>query len=458
MIMNKFLSKVVIGLVLLGLVNLPAYASTLEEELQKLRDAGIPTTLKELAPPEIPDSENAALVYQKVFDLMEKNKDDIETLKSMYYSRPTEHTSRYSNIPEWSKWSDEQKKLFPSLIEKNREIFSLLKKATSMPKCRFPIEYKKGPAISVPHLSKLRNCAYLLAIKATIEVKRGKTEDALNICLIGLKLAKSLSNEPSFLSQLVRIGSIEEKIILPSLEGILNKGGASTGLYRKMLREILEERKCNVTSLGLKGEACGIIVLFEEFRKNLDAGVSMIFIPYKEKEKLRLDKIVRKYRPFAEDDEIFCIRTISEMISLSKQPYWQIRDKLRRIQANIEYRLPEEKNLITKLSLKSCFLFYAYEARSDAILGAAEIGIANRIYKQKYGRYVDSLNQLVPDILSSLPLDPFTGKDFIYRREGKGFILYSVGENLKDDGGLSPQRKERAIKNIYKDIVWCCKR
>ncbi len=90
---------------------------------------------------------------------------------------------------------------------------------------------------------------------------------------------------------------------------------------------------------------------------------------------------------------------------------------------------------------------YTREAKLDALLGAAEIGIANRIYKNKYGEYVNSLNQLTPEILPTISLDPFTGKDYIYKRKDKGFIVYSVGEDLKDDGGIGGKR-------LKSDIVW----
>jgi hypothetical protein len=37
--------------------------------------------------------------------------------------------------------------------------------------------------------------------------------------------------------------------------------------------------------------------------------------------------------------------------------------------------------------------------------------------------------------MTEVPLDEFDGKPLRYRREGEGFILYSVGTNLVDDGG-----------------------
>jgi hypothetical protein len=48
-----------------------------------------------------------------------------------------------------------------------------------------------------------------------------------------------------------------------------------------------------------------------------------------------------------------------------------------------------------------------------------------------------------------VPGDPFGGKDFIYRRRGAGYLLYSVGPNLRDDGANAPVAEKR-----LDDIVW----
>jgi hypothetical protein len=42
---------------------------------------------------------------------------------------------------------------------------------------------------------------------------------------------------------------------------------------------------------------------------------------------------------------------------------------------------------------------------------------------------------LTPDVLTREPLDGFTEQPFKYRRKANGYLLYSVGENGKDDGG-----------------------
>jgi len=50
-----------------------------------------------------------------------------------------------------------------------------------------------------------------------------------------------------------------------------------------------------------------------------------------------------------------------------------------------------------------------------------------------------------------LPLDPFSGKPFVYHRKSKGFVLYSFGDDLDDDGG-------RPYFGTNGDLVWEFKR
>jgi hypothetical protein len=46
-----------------------------------------------------------------------------------------------------------------------------------------------------------------------------------------------------------------------------------------------------------------------------------------------------------------------------------------------------------------------------------------------------SLEQLVPNYLSALPVDPYSGKSFNLKLRADGYALYSAGPNRRDDGG-----------------------
>lgn len=61
--------------------------------------------------------------------------------------------------------------------------------------------------------------------------------------------------------------------------------------------------------------------------------------------------------------------------------------------------------------------------------------LALRLHLAQRGELPKRLEQLVPNYVPALPLDPFTERPFIYRPNGSTFLLYSVGRDLQDDGG-----------------------
>jgi len=57
-------------------------------------------------------------------------------------------------------------------------------------------------------------------------------------------------------------------------------------------------------------------------------------------------------------------------------------------------------------------------------------------YEKEKGQYPASLDELVEaGYLKELPMDPYSDGPLIYRRTNGGFLLYSFGMDLKDDGG-----------------------
>lgn len=63
------------------------------------------------------------------------------------------------------------------------------------------------------------------------------------------------------------------------------------------------------------------------------------------------------------------------------------------------------------------------------------ISLAAAACRADKGRFPEKLADLSPAYLKQVPKDFFSGKDFVYKPAADGYILYSVGENGKDDGG-----------------------
>jgi ankyrin repeat protein len=72
----------------------------------------------------------------------------------------------------------------------------------------------------------------------------------------------------------------------------------------------------------------------------------------------------------------------------------------------------------------------------DAQLRVLQIRAAIAIFQQQAGRLPEKLDELVPAILPSIPLDPFSGKPLRYARTDDGWKVWSVGFDLKDHGGM----------------------
>ena len=466
------LAKAVTGLVMIGLVGMPACG---KKELQQgsgppAKRAAISTTIEELNLPDIPDEQNAASLYREVFALKESL---MKKYRKEWKYMPLEGTVKWDEIPE------EEKEKVIDLILHDPEfarMYELLEKASGMECIFFPGEkYRENTNVALSELltvlSDMRGCARNLAEKAKIEAEHGDINKALYFSLIGLKLPKSLSNEALIISQLIRIAL--DRICMITLEEFVDNKEGTIELYQSIICEIASERRGNIINCGMRRELVLFTLPSMSHTKALGEAAFELTEERKEEIEERFGKSLRdqltedmekqkkvfmeayqksgceSIREFFEKQEVTFLEIIPMMLSLTQKPYWQGKEELKIIENAID-SLPDWQ-LYTRMMLPNIYM-YLHENELDALMGAAETAIANIIYKQKHGEYVDSLDQITPEILQALPIDPFTGKNYIYKKKARGFIVYSLGENLRDDGGLRRKAREKDY-----DIVWECK-
>ncbi|MDD5454920.1 MAG: hypothetical protein PHW62_05440 [Candidatus Ratteibacteria bacterium] len=97
----------------------------------------------------------------------------------------------------------------------------------------------------------------------------------------------------------------------------------------------------------------------------------------------------------------------------------------------------EEKpqNPVRQIFLPILKNMYIECGRLDTERDATFIIIGLESYYNKNKQYPGKLFDLVPDYLPSVPNDSFSGEPFIYQRRGKGWLMYSVGSDLRDGFG-----------------------
>jgi hypothetical protein len=76
-------------------------------------------------------------------------------------------------------------------------------------------------------------------------------------------------------------------------------------------------------------------------------------------------------------------------------------------------------------------------ARNQTLANEAFVACGLERYRLAHGQYPETLEALVPQFAEKLPHDIVGGQPLRYHRTADGrFVLYSVGWNEKDDGGV----------------------
>ncbi len=90
---------------------------------------------------------------------------------------------------------------------------------------------------------------------------------------------------------------------------------------------------------------------------------------------------------------------------------------------------------------------------SDFKFNSTKVAYALKAYQLDHKNYPENLAQLVPEYLPEIPPDPFSGQEPIYKTTEKGFLIYSVGPNQKDEKGIGPRGLMEGDYNLKDDIA-----
>ena len=147
----------------------------------------------------IPDSENAAIIYNKL-------------LEDSNAASPTRATPEFLNAdssfkPRWEPWRSTDYPELAAWVNEHQHIIETLLEAAQFEKCRFPIVIdvqsmtRQGGRITV-----MRKWAYLLRFAANNDIAEGRTDDAIAKWRCLARMAGHLRQQPSWLDHILAIG------------------------------------------------------------------------------------------------------------------------------------------------------------------------------------------------------------------------------------------------------------
>ena len=403
---------------------------SVKRELAIIRARGEPTTIEELAPAPIPDEENAAIPLQKAFAALDAAAGE----------------ERERGLRRWEDCLQEpfgpHREKVVGALELYSDAMRLARAALTRPHCTFELEYEDGYSMEMPHLAKLRRLTRLFAAEALLHAEDGRAEEAAANLRNAFRLARTLECEPILISQLVLLGN--SGIGLGALRDI-GVADLSDETLHRLIADLEAFDMATVATRGMIGERVfQAHTISQLIRGDLD--LEGVGSNPSGKKKLTLPRLIKL--SFLRD-EATLLAVMTRAVDVSRLPPWEALREMESVGAEVVAN-PRRFGIMVGLLLPATARVQNRVVRSWARRDAAVLALLLELHKSAHGEYPVSLDALVPEFLPKLPPDPFTGEPFVYRRraDGQGFVVYSVGVNLKDDGGV---KDEKSGKD---DISW----
>jgi len=448
----KTVVLVLLGFFALYFVYRYSLSSSIQGRLDSIRQAGLPTTCPEIEKwyPQ-PAAENAADTYREAFGHYE-----MWTNKEAQFSAPADaaNKSRFSSPPHSKRdllpvdgkaklpartepLPADTQKVIAEYLSDNAEALRLLHQAASIKSCRYPVEFSKGFDMRLPHLSLVREAARMLYLEAIQNTEEQKPQQALESVIASLGVARSLNQEPILISYLVHVAC--QGITLESLERILNRMPLTDTQLSELAAAIEESENQQGLTRAFVGERYIGIDIFQGIGTGRIA-YGEIFnsgngaIP-------RISLLVRLYKAagLLELDEMSYLDLMERYVNTTRLPPPECIAASHAVNAKAGHvsqlhvlcheLLPALDNVVIK------------EGRRAAIVRDMESAVAIERYRLTNGNLPSQLSDLVPTFLPAVPNDPFDGKPLRYKMLTKGYVVYSVGDDREDNGGVEKNSK-----------------
>ena len=373
-----------------------AVALGISNRLAAIAAAGDPVTLEALDQLYVtpPAGENAAPLYEQAFAAI-KNQDATST----------------------------------KFVADNIMAVPLLEKAAERKACRYPVVLTDGAVAKLPHLTKFKQAVTLLQMVAVNQAAKKRPDAATTTLLAGLSLAHSLDKEPFVISKLVEIASL-----VSTLDGMAQSLSLQS-FSDTQLQSLQEALKTFETGISLRqvmlGERTSIIHDFQMSEAEMAKVAKSLYLTNGV-----TDPAYRKTEKF-QQDFAFALDYMSNLVALAEMPYAESLENLPKVMALFETASAQDF-IISKILLPATDSSLTKSAQVAARIRAAQTALAVERYRLKHANGLPgALTDLVPDFIAAIPADPFDGQPLRFKSlPGKGYVVYSIGKNKVDDGGV----------------------
>ena len=443
-------------------------ANEVDAYKKALRDQGEKLELSEVTPAPVPPEQNAADAVDDAFRLMSASSTGVPSTMRMVapgkamaaWTQPLVHGLGFTSNDSTNTWDE-----FAVIVTASRPSLELLQQILARPKLYFHLEYKNGFTMLLPRLAPLKRSAQALSAAAVYDLHAGDTGSALtNICVL-LGLVNGEEDERTIISQLVRyaMASIAASVTWEFLQSTnstdaqlatLQKSWEQLQFIGGLKNSLLMERSITADGIEkLRASPADFRKLVGSYSGRTPGGSVSTWPPdfnaMVDGAKFDAGEVLWR-TSWSYSQELHLLQTIQVML-----------ETLRTMQTNSVLK-PDYDTMTSRLSSlgltnnEGAFfqalnipnfsdIFGGNNGLSATVLKLMKMEACRRVvvtaialkrFQAQRGHWPDTLADLTPRFISSVPLDPCDGQPLRYRPNADGtYLLYSIGEDGVDDGG-----------------------
>jgi hypothetical protein len=411
----------------------------LKKRIQTLQSRGHPVTLEELDRSySLPQgARNAADVYLAAFlNYKEWDKNAMSALSKVSSPARTESLDASA------------RQLVEKFLSDNQITLSLLYEAASIEHCRYPIDFTRRDDSATPWLDNMRKSSRLLPLDALIQCENQDPGKAIESIRASLALARSVDG--LLLTHRLTHVAVRGRTYR-NIERMLNRIPFTDEQLRTLAGWVTVSDTSDGFKRALVAEQClGLQVLQAPIRDiasqiGYGKGMFLMLIPWK--------VLGLCYR-----DALAFIDLMQKSIDALELPEPENLKAFDAVQESVGSG--RHRGIIAYLIWPIFARTLNIDIRHQAHARVTQAGIAVERYRLDEGRLPQSLEELVPGYMEAVPADPFDGRPLKYRTLKTGFVVYSIGDDCSDEGGVErgSQGRDSRGKPLPCDITFIVER
>ena len=453
--------------VLLAVVRHYQLRAMTDAYIAQLKAEGEPLDLTQVLPPPVPPEKNSADTLRQAAAVTEADEGWWVTnqVEAMTMVAPGKAMICWQQPDVRCDFTTDSWQEVGAALAKDAEALGQLRQIISKPDFDFQMNYDSGVAslnFTNLNLAEAKYASQRLLMDTVEDLHNGDSANAVQNLRAMLAIAQALRDERLEISELVRIAiaqmalagnwellqapEVTDKQLAELQQSWTNSNFIQSGLNALEMERIsgrISLDKWRSSNAQFKHD----LILTPEKRAEFDMAPASLW----DRVKLGPELFVWRYW-WSYEDQLRALKgyeVLTETLrSAQTNDFFEDAlenqsnelDELGIAKLDIKFpRLPSEESDFRGMLSESVLTTSAYVKRVMRVEVAREMmitAIALKRHQIKYGKYPPNLNSLVPEFISVVPHDSVDGKPLRYRLNTDGtFLLYSVGENSKDDGG-----------------------